>query len=87
MSDIKNIENNGTELSKYIWKLKDDKIVYNIKWKILHKIGKNKNVKTICNTCNLEKYEIAMANKRIILNKRNDLFSNCPHFRKLYFKT
>ena len=62
MSDIKNIENNGTELSKYIWKLKEDKIVYNIKWKVLHKIGKNKNVKTICNTCNLEKYEIAMAN-------------------------
>ena len=87
MSDIKNIHNTGTELSKYIWKLKEDNIVYNINWKILHKIGKNINVKEICSTCNPDKYEIAMANKRIILNKRNDLFSNCLLFRKVYFKT
>ena len=78
MSGIENIDNTGTELSKYIWKFKEDKIVYNINWKILHKVGNNKNVKSICYTCNLEKYETAMANKRIILNKRNDLFLNAP---------
>ena len=29
--------NNGTELSKYIWKLKDKNIQYDINWKIRHK--------------------------------------------------
>ena len=87
MSDIRNSNNTGTELSKYIWNLKEKNITFSINWKILHKIGRNKIAKDICNTCNLEKYEIAMANKRTLLNKRNDLFSNCPHFRKLYFKT
>ena len=87
MSDIRNSNNTGTELSKYVWKLKEKNVEFDIDWKILHKIGGNKIAKDICNTCNLEKYEIAMANKRTLLNKRNDLFSNYPHFRKLYFRT
>ena len=45
MSDIKDIHNTGTELSKYIWKLKENKIGYDINWKILHQIGNIKNVK------------------------------------------
>ena len=45
MSDLKNINNIGTELSKYIWKLKDKKVQYIIIWKVLHKIGSNKNLK------------------------------------------
>ena len=44
MSYIKNIDNTGTELSICIWKLKEDKIGYDINWNILHKIDNNKNV-------------------------------------------
>jgi hypothetical protein len=40
----------------------------------------------ICSTCNLEKLEIALADKRSLLNKRAELSSSCPHFRKKYFK-
>ena len=38
-------------------------------------------------TCSLEKLEIAKANKRNNLNKRHELFANCPHLKKLHFKT
>ena len=81
MSGIKKIDNTGTELSQYIWKLKEDKIGYDINWKILHKIGNNKNVKANCNTCNLEKYEIAMANKK---QKEQPLFELPPFYEIIF---
>ena len=87
MSDIKNVSNKGTELSKYIWKLKNNSIHYELKWSIMHKIGELKNISNICKTCNLEKIEIALAEKNRNLNKRQELFYTCPHFRKLYFNT
>ena len=42
---LKNINNTDTELSKYIWKLKENKVWFVITWKILHKIGNNKNIR------------------------------------------
>ena len=86
-SDIKNFGNKGTELFTYIWKLKNSSIYYELKWNIMHKFGELKNICKICRTCNLEKIEIALANKTHNLNKRHELFYSCPHFRKLYFKT
>ena len=87
ISDIRNEGNKGTELSKYIWRLKNNGIHYELKWNIMHKIGELKNICKVCRTCNLEKIEIALANKTHNLNKRHELFYSCPHFRKLYFKT
>ena len=52
----------------------------------MHKIGEIKNVGKTCKTCNLEKNEIALADKERNLNKRHELFYTCPHFRKLFFK-
>ena len=86
-SDFKNPKNNGTELSKYIWKLKNNNKEFEINWEILHRIGEVNNIRKICSTCNLEKMEIAIANNKLILNKRNELISSCPHLRNLYFKT
>ena len=86
-SDFKNEKKNGTELSKYIWNLKNKNTNYEIKWSIMHKIGELSNINRICKTCNLEKMEIALANKKRNLNKRQELFFTCPHFRKFYFKT
>ena len=77
----------GTELSKYIWKLKTNNRNYELRWEIMHKIGELKNVGKTCKTCSLEKIEIAIANKERSLNKRQELFYSCPLFRKLYFKT
>ena len=43
-NNIKNINENETELSKYIWKLINNNIEYNIKLSIIHYIGEeNKN--------------------------------------------
>ena len=53
----------------------------------MHKIAELKNVGKICKTCNLEKIEIALADKEQKLYKKQELFHTCPHFRKLYFKT
>ena len=86
-SDFKNAKNNGTELSKHIWNLKNKNKEFEINWEILHHIGEVSNIRKICSTCNLEKVEIAIANNKLILNKRNELISSCPHLRNLYFKT
>ena len=86
-NDFKTQKENGTELSKYIWKLKNNKTDYKITWSILHQIGNITNPQRICMTCTYEKMEIAGASGRSSLNKRNELVCSCPHFKKLYFKT
>ena len=78
---------NSTELAKYIWFLKNNNIKYDIKWNIIHHIGEVRRIHNMCSTCNLEKLEIARASKRNNLNKRHELFANCPHLKKLHFKT
>ena len=40
--DLKVQKENGTEMSKYIWKLKNNNTDYNINWSILHHIGEVK---------------------------------------------
>ena len=59
ISNIKTEKNNGTELSKHAWKLKNKNINYEIKWDIIHKIGKIMNISKVCEKGNLEKMEIA----------------------------
>ena len=76
-----------TELSKYTWKLKTNSKSYELRWEIMHKNRELKNVDKTCKTCNLEKIEITLADKGRSLNKRQELFHTCPHFRKIYFKT
>ena len=81
------LQENNTELAKYIWFLKNNNIKYDIKWNIIHHIGEVRRIHNMCSTCNLEKLEIARASKRNNLNKRHELFANCPHLKKLHFKT
>ena len=38
-SHFKNAKNNGTELSKYIWNLKNKNKEFDINWEMLHHIG------------------------------------------------
>ena len=59
MSDFRNEKyKESTTLSAFIWKIKNKKIDYNIKWKILHKTNSKPNTKYECSLCNLEKLEI-----------------------------
>ena len=85
-SDFNNQKNKlSTELSKYIWKLKESNKKYDIKWKILRKIKQtDETIKKVCTTCNLEKLEISSANKNELLNKRSELLGKCVHHQSLY---
>ena len=50
-----------TELSKYIWELKNKQKQYDIKWKILKKAKPYSNTTKRCNLCMEEKYIIKVA--------------------------
>ena len=41
-------ETKKTEISRYIWKIKNKTIRYEFKWSIINKIGELKNVSKIC---------------------------------------
>ena len=77
---------NSTELSKYVWSLKDGRKNFSIKWTILHspKINDN-NINRICTICNLERLAIATADKNRTLNQRSQLTGKCVHYRNHYF--
>ena len=42
---------NSTELSKHVWKLRDGKTPFSIKWKIIRKCNPYNNITKKCNYC------------------------------------
>ena len=78
------VRRSETCLSKYIWKLKDQDIPYEIKWS-LHKqsfpyqCGTRK-----CDICLSEKLEILKGDPNLLINKRSEIMNKCRH--KLKFK-
>ena len=73
---------NDTELSKYLWKLKEENTDYNLQWSIkayasLYKCGTGK-----CDLCLTEKVIIAGSDPKKLLNKRTELVSKCRHRNK-----
>ena len=72
----------NTELSKFIWNLKEKNIAnYEIEWSIIDKARTCKNGSKRCELCLTEKYHI-IYQKYPLLNKRNELLSNCRHANK-----
>ena len=72
-----------TELSKYVWEIKQRGYNYDIKWKILRKTSKYNKRTNTCNLCTTEKLEICnFKAKTSLLNKRNELVSKCRHANK-----
>ena len=78
---------NQTALSKFYWNEIGKGNRPTIKWSILKEIKGTYNQKNGCPICNREKLEIAIADKNKLLNKRNELKSNCPHYRSNFFET
>ena len=73
---------NETELSKYIWSLKDDDKVPSIHWSILKTI-KSKSTSLSCQLCLMEKLIIINNfNNANLLNKRSEFISKCRHTNK-----
>ena len=77
---------NDTELSKYLWKLKEKKEGYSISWKIIAKAKAYSNTTKRCNLCITEKFFILSNPQMATLNKRNELISNSRHRRKYILK-
>jgi len=76
---------NETELSKYIWDLKDRKKSFHVKWRILRSCQPYSNVSKECDLCLQEKYFIIRKDLSS-LNKRNELASSCRHRNRLSLK-
>ena len=80
----------NTELSKHIWRLKDNNINYSIKWTILKRATSYNNITGRCNLCLYEKLYIIYNPRTVTLNKRSELISTCRHSSKFLlsnFKT
>jgi hypothetical protein len=73
---------NSTELSKYIWSLKDASVPYNISWRVVRECPSYSNKTKRCQLCLYEKYMIIFHPESSTLNKRNELASSCRHRRK-----
>ncbi|KAJ8032673.1 hypothetical protein HOLleu_26263 [Holothuria leucospilota] len=71
-----------TELSKYIWHLKDEEIPHKITWRILRHAQPYTPRTKRCNLCLWEKYYIITSNKSTLLNSRSELISTCRHKKK-----
>ena len=73
---------NSTELSKYIWTLKDNNINFFISWRILSSSLPYKSSNKRCNLCLKEKFLIICRPELSSLNKQNELVSSCRHRNK-----
>ena len=74
----------SSELSKYIWELKDKGKDYEIKWKIIDRSNPYINGLKRCNLCTTEKLHIINSDCEKIINKRSELISKCRHENKFY---
>ena len=73
---------NESELTKEMWRIKDEGGVPEIKWKILRK-AQSYNPKTKrCALCLQEKLEIAEHEGWNMLNKRSEAVAKCIHQNK-----
>ena len=77
----------ATELSKYIWSLKEKNIVYNIKWRKVKHARSYSNSSKRCNLCLWEKYFIICQPEMSTLNNRSELMTTCRHSKKFLLKT
>ena len=76
----------STELSNYIWELKENGENYTIDWLIAVKSYPCICEMRICDLCLCEKFIIARANSASLLNKRDELFSKYRHTNNFTLK-
>ena len=77
---------NRTELSKYIWSLKDQDITYDIKWRKVKQARSYSTVTKRCSLCLWKKDFILCRPEMSALNRRNELASGCRHVGKFPLK-
>ena len=72
---------NACGLSRYIWKLQDDQIKYEVSWKIVSRAKKFNHVTGVCQLCIREKYFIMYKPKLATINDKNEIGGPCLHKR------
>ena len=77
---------NDTELSKYLWTLKANGTDYHLKWSMESYASRYKCGTRRYNLRLTEKMIIAVAEPKVLLNKRTELISKCPHRSKFILK-
>jgi len=86
-ASFKNIEKrNATELSNFVWQLKEKGRPVNITWKILKFAQAYNNNTRRCSLCLYEKYFIICKPSFASLNKRYELVTTCRHSSKCLLK-
>lgn len=73
---------NSTELSKYIWRLKEENTDFDLSWRIIKKAKGYSPTSKRCDLCLWEKYFITCKPNLSTLNKRNELVNTCRHAAK-----
>ena len=68
---------NDTELSKRVWKLKDDNTPFTLTWSIESRAKPYRCGTRMCDLCTNEKVTIVRASPKGLLNKRSELISKC----------
>ena len=71
-----------TELSKEIWRIKENQGSYSIKWRILKQYPSYNPQSKRCMLCANEKLAILHYEGTNLLNKRSEIISTCRHRRK-----
>ena len=73
---------NETELSKYLWKLKETKKEFSVKWSVMKRTPSYSVGGKSCILCLEEKLCLLKADKNKTLNKRSEIFAKCRHMDK-----
>ena len=73
---------NDTKLSKYLWKMKEENVDYNLQWSIKMYASPYKCDARKYGLCLTEKMIIARVDPKKLLNKRTELVSKCRHRNK-----
>ena len=78
------VKRSETCLSKYIWKLKDQNIPYEIKWSLYKQSFPYQCGTRKCDICLSEKLAILKGDPKVLINKRSEIMNKCRH--KLKYK-
>ena len=70
---------NASGLSRYVWNLEDEKIDFEIKWKIISRAKAYDPGSGVCRLCVREKYFIIFKPNMSTINCRNEVAGPCLH--------
>ena len=78
---FKNRKDNQTELSKFIWALKDKGLKYEVSWRMLDRGKPFCPISGVCWLCVKEKFYILFRPNSADINSRDEILENCRHVK------